>query len=480
MSYFTTAFNPSGNRLVEECLVPTDSFGQVTRTMTVFASPRADTDESESVWAVGSTSPSSQFVVSYHNLTVNRYDFSEGGVNETFSLENSPDRPLLASMDPSDNTTLVPTLSYPPLTSNFSAALPLEDDGSLFVTKAQNLRQLRPNGNDVTSLSLSNADDPLLDANIVYSDTNKLWAIYTGATTDRYVHGVLGDAEEASSLRILHYDDSLQLMYASRKVELEGNDLVYEGLGPMWADVDGNGIDDLVTTMSGTNWGSALAIYLLESDTSEPTGYRVANFVTSDFIGQDSQWLPAVAVGSLGPNGETEVVEIRTPHDGGQVRYYQLSNDKRSLNLVASTQEYTSHRLNSRNSDQVTVGDFDGDGIPELVVQNQDQDTLYGLQRTKCGVSVAWNVTLPSPLQTNIAVSCNTEQNVMNILFETQETLMRLEFAPTQDNVTGIGAVAECEANGGGITSGGIRQSSRGIVWMTIMCIFVVKSLFRS
>lgn len=45
----------------------------------------------------------------------------------------------------------------------------------------------------------------------------------------------------------------------------------------------------------------------------------------------------------------------------------------------------------------------------------------------------------------------------MNILFENQDTLMRLEFAPMQDNVTGIGAM---------------RHSSNELVWMAIMAVY--------
>jgi hypothetical protein len=89
MNYFTTSFNPSGNRLVNQCLV---SQGKVTRTIQVHSSPLLAT---ESVWAVGSTSPSTQFVISYQNLTVERYSFQSSGVNETFSLDNSAARPLL-------------------------------------------------------------------------------------------------------------------------------------------------------------------------------------------------------------------------------------------------------------------------------------------------------------------------------------------------------------------------------------------------
>lgn len=502
MKHFTTSFNPTGNRLIEECVVPSE--GKVTRTVQVFASP-SDNNLAIPVWAVGSASTSSQFVVSFNNLTVNRYDFDSDRVgNETFLLQDSPNRPLLASLSHDDNdtnapsSTLIPTLQYPPLTSDYSTAIPLEDGGWFFITRAQNLQQIRSNGNDVTSLSLSNVDKPLIDANIVYSQTNRLWAVYTGATEDRYVHGVLGDDQEASSLHILQYDESLQLVNSIQKLALEGDDLVFEGLGPMWADVNGDGIDDLITTISASRQGSALGVYLLSNATDGTL--EVTKFVTSDFIGTGGRWLHQIAAGPLGPNGGIEIVEIRTPHLGGQVRYYRLPSDDTSsqLEFIAETQLYTSHELGSRNLDAVTVGDFDGDGVPELVVQDQDRKGLYGLQRTSCGVNVAWNVTLPSKLETNIAVSCNIDTSIMNILFATQESFIRLEFAPTSGDTTGLGAVAACMEAGGSSstedenggenggdssstdTSDAFAQCSNNFLFMTMLCIFLTRWLLRS
>ena len=171
-----------------------------------------------------------------------------------------------------------------------------------------------------------------------------------------------------------------------------------------------------------------------------------------------------------------EVVEIRTPHVGGQVRYYQYDSSD-GLNLVASTQDYTSHTLNSRNLDKVTVGDFDGDGIPELVVQDESQEMLYGLQRTFCGVNVAWNVSLvpSSKLETtNIAVSCNTESNAMNILFATPETLTRLEFVANKEgNTSGLGAFAACGESGASTTP------SSAFLWMTALSITLTRWILR-
>ena len=97
------------------------------------------------------------------------------------------------------------------MTSNYSASVPLSDGDSLFVSNTRNVIQLRPSGADATSLSLSTVDRPLFDATIVYSETSKLWAVYTLAALGHYVYGVLGGDEEAASLSILNWDTSLQL-----------------------------------------------------------------------------------------------------------------------------------------------------------------------------------------------------------------------------------------------------------------------------
>lgn len=169
------------------------------------------------------------------------------------------------------------------------------------------------------------------------------------------------------------------------------------------------------------------------------------------------------------------MVEIRTPHTSGMVRYYRLS--QQGFDYIAGTEAYTSHTIGSRNLDMVTVGDFDGDGVPEVVIQDQSQGTLYGLQRTPCGVNVAWNVTILSRLQSNLAVSCNTDTNSLDILFATQESLMRLEFSPTEENLEGLGAFAACSVNS---TSAAVVPTGDNILWMTAMFVVVSRWLIRT
>ena len=87
------------------------------------------------------------------------------------------------------------------------------------------------------------------DAKIVLSDDGRI-AVYANATNQRYVHGIMGDSIEGASLVILRIiDEKLEII---EQIDLEG-DAVYEGLSPMWADVNQDGVQDLITTVSDSN-----------------------------------------------------------------------------------------------------------------------------------------------------------------------------------------------------------------------------------
>jgi len=80
------------------------------------------------------------------------------------------------------------------------------------------------------------------------------------------------------------------------------------------------------------------------------------------------------------------------------------------------------------------VADLNGDGIPELVVQNQEMNLLVGLQRTietydneNDAFEKVWSIHLLSPIFPKIAVSCGT---VPQLLFGTDESqLVRNAFS---------------------------------------------------
>ncbi|MCA9909460.1 MAG: hypothetical protein KC519_12475, partial [Anaerolineae bacterium] len=93
------------------------------------------------------------------------------------------------------------------------------------------------------------------DARIALSASG-LAATYTQTSSDRYAHGILGDTLEGTHLLVLDAD-SLNVV---ADVALPPND-VFEGLMPLWADVDGDGAADLVTMVSNADVGTRLRIY---------------------------------------------------------------------------------------------------------------------------------------------------------------------------------------------------------------------------
>ena len=413
LPYFTTSFNPSGNRYVEAC-----GRGVLPRELSELS---FEAVQSAIQWIVGSSN-SIEFVTVSRDGAQQRLNFDGTSSNTTFDSSESFRRPLLAAGAP-----LAPIIPPKGLASTTGQSVPTPDGGFLFVSNDQRLSQVSSTGEDVTSNELESIAAPLMDGHITYSTTNQLWALFNRNTGSRYVHAILGDDEEGYELHVLNWNAERNLVEIETSVLLPGDDAVYEQLAPLWADINGDGIDDIVTTASTSAGGAQLRAYILGRN--ETSGkFQVTDTVSSPYIGTSNRWLHQIAVGPLGPNGETEVVEIRTPHIGGRVRYYRLRDENgksddggsmavgggedSSLDLVAETSVYSTHDIGSRNIDMATVADLNGDGIPELVVPDQQSNFLYGLQRLSGGkVEEVWRVPLGRMsrrfLSTNIAVSCS-------------------------------------------------------------------------
>jgi hypothetical protein len=176
------------------------------------------------------------------------------------------------------------------------------------------------------------------------------------------------------------------------QIDLSG-DAVYEGLSPIWADVDGDTMPDLITTVSDSRSGSRIRVYRMTYD-----GIREAD---GEAIGQGHRWQHQLAFAPFGPNGEMELVDVRTPHIGGIVRFYQFNGE--SMEVVTQLEGYTSHILGSRNLDMAVAGDFNGDGRPEIVLPSQDRSRIAGIQHNDNGAEVVWELPLDSTLSTNLS-----------------------------------------------------------------------------
>jgi hypothetical protein len=260
--------------------------------------------------------------------------------------------------------------------------------------------------------------EALADARLSISEGGLL-AVYV-QPTDRYPHGVFGDETEAGALQV--YD------LRGGRFELSGQVIlppehVFEGLAPLWGDLDDDGVPELITTVSDSFAGARIVVYALRPGTGAPGLFNLDVLAEGQAIGQGNRWRHQIAVGAFGPQGQTELVVVRTPHIGGIVEFHRLEDGR--LNILATLSGYTSHEYRSRNLEMAQAGDFDGDGRVELAVPTQDRAFLAGIihdGETGAGREV-WRVALNGHAVSNLAsltrsdgtltVALGLEENVL-------------------------------------------------------------------
>jgi len=253
----------------------------------------------------------------------------------------------------------------------------LSDDRLAYLTAGGDLVLLSGSGSERLSI------DPLPDARILVDENERL-LIYNRPTT-RYEHAVLGDDLEAQGAVLVETDGGLR---AVLQVNFEP---VAEGIAPLWVDLDDDGEREIVATLSNAAEGARIAVFTAG-------GLPLAIGVP---IGQGFRWRHQLAVATFADDEVAEIAVVRTPHIDGIVEFYRRRDAV--LDVVTQLDGFSSHQLDSRNLDMGLAGDFDGDGIVELLVPTHDFERLGAIERTSFGTRVDWEVELGGRLSTNIA-----------------------------------------------------------------------------
>ncbi len=221
--------------------------------------------------------------------------------------------------------------------------------------------------------------------------------LFLSDPTDEYNHGVLGDQIEAKSITLVNVLDELKII--NRIYAPTGK--VFEGLYPIWADIDGDNIQDVIITVSDPSQGARIIAY-------DIYGNKIAE---SPPVGIGYRWTHQIALAPTGPNGETELITVKTPHLDGIVEYYRLNGNH--LELVADIKGFSSHQVGSRNLDMSVVGDFDADGVLELLVPTKQMRELSGISRTKDDAILDWSIDVGGKITTNIAIAEDPDGNMV-------------------------------------------------------------------
>ena len=262
------------------------------------------------------------------------------------------------------------------------------ESGLLWIDRAGALRS-RPG--KVPSLQV------LPDARIVQSEDGSVAVL--SSPSRRYDHGVIGDGLEAERISVLEPGGGGYELGAEIRPESGG---VFEGLSPLWFRPAPGKDELLAVTESVTELGSRISVY-------DRGGDLVA---AGPFVGAPQKWRHLISAGPFGPDGETEIVAMRTPHIGGTTEFYRLNQDQGTLEIAATGQGYPSHTIYSRNLDAARAGDFDNDGAWELVVPNAAYTGLVAVRHTQSGVKPVWTLPLNGTLATNIASTAGKDGRI--------------------------------------------------------------------
>jgi len=162
----------------------------------------------------------------------------------------------------------------------------------------------------------------------VQSSTGIESAWYDDAT-DRYAHGVLGDAIEPSSLKV-NDDMGCTLSVALDPVH------VYEDLMPRLANIDKSPGVEVITVRSHQDYGAQIAIYQLAGDS-------IQLLATTPYIGTVNRWLAPVGIADFNNDGEMDIAFVDRPHLVKVLRVWSYRDGE--LHQIAEKSGLTNHRI---------------------------------------------------------------------------------------------------------------------------------------
>lgn len=392
VTYVDPVFQPNGNRLAIGSGLGTGFIQQITtKDINLGEAP---------TWVTGTSTPDGDvWVVALADGTVYGYQIPLGG--QPFPVEIPGGRlapgqpPVLAVQGNSVRLATTPANASPN-----SVPVYMTGNRAAYVDNLQRLTVLEPDG------SLWRPDLKVLpDTRVVQVSPEKVLVL--AEPTDRFPHSALGDNLEATAVVVVTVGvNEVETIYQT------GDDVI-ESIAPLLADVDGDGVDDVVLTVSNDSEAWFVVI--------SSTGSGVV--AISDPVDRLLGWRHLVAVGPLSPTGQTEVVEVLYPDAQGLVRFLSLSGGK--LEIVATRTGYRSHEFGARNLEQAVAADIDRDTYVELIVPTLDRRHIAGVRHGPDGAVDMWSRPLGGTLASNIALLTRPD-GTMSVAVATLEGSLRI------------------------------------------------------
>lgn len=164
--------------------------------------------------------------------------------------------------------------------------------------------------------------------------------------TDRYAHGILGDAIEWGTLQVT-------TEAGTRSFQLS-QDRVFEDVTPRLVDLDNDGMPEVVVVETLASEGAQLAVY-----------NAFGKIAATPHIGRTNRWLAPIGAADLDGDGVTEIAYIDRPHLAKTLRVWRYENG--ALTPVADLEGLTNHRIGEAD---IGGGIRDCGNGPEMITAN--------------------------------------------------------------------------------------------------------------
>lgn len=174
-----------------------------------------------------------------------------------------------------------------------------------------------------------------------------------GAPTDRYGHGILGDAIEFGSLIVTVDTAGTQQQITVTLPQTH----VFEDTIPRLIDIDGDGNQEVMVIETEISLGARLAIY-------DENGQLKA---ATPHIGRTHRWLAPIGAADLDGDGNVEVAYIDRPHLAKTLRVWRYIDG--ALVSVADLAGLTNHSIGEAD---IGGGLRDCDGVIEMITASAD------------------------------------------------------------------------------------------------------------
>jgi len=208
----------------------------------------------------------------------------------------------------------------------------------------------------------SAADDIIPDGQRTTASGEGVNEAWYGCATDRYRHAVLGDAIEGGCLIVR--DSSGQVLSTTLPEHQ-----VFEDVSPRIADIDADGLNDVVTVRSDLDSGAALVVYSI-------TGNRLSELAATPTIGLKHRWLAPAGIADFNNDGQQDIAWVQTPHIGGVLRVWTMVDGK--FEEFHRSGGYSNHRIGSSRVSTSLVKDLNNDGVADLALPDQSwSETVY-------------------------------------------------------------------------------------------------------